>query len=176
MSPESVVRLLAEPTRLRVFAAITLGATTPDRIAELSGVTARDAAVAIRRLQHGGLVETGGPDLIARVEVFKELAREAAPPAEEVDEGEAILRRYVRDDRLVDFPAQWSRKLAVLGHLARHTFVPGERYDEQTVNERLARWCEGAPIDHVSIRRYLIDVGYLTREGGEYWMTGPALA
>ena len=86
-----------------------------------------------------------------------------------------ILRRYVRDDRLVDFPGRWTRQLAVLGHVSLNTFVPGERYDEKTVNERLARWCENGPIDHVSIRRYLVEAGYLSRADGEYWMTGPAL-
>ncbi|WP_051570821.1 DUF2087 domain-containing protein [Cryptosporangium arvum] len=87
-----------------------------------------------------------------------------------------VLRRYVRDDRLVGFPARWTRKLAVLGHVSTHTFVPGERYDEQTVNERLGPWCDGGPVDHVALRRYLVDVGYLSRAGGEYWMTGPALS
>jgi len=173
MSPESVVRLLAEPARLRVFAAITLGAATSPRIAEASGLAGRDVAVAVRKLSEGGLVRTEGAGLAVRADVFRELARRSSPPRETAGDSDvdAVLRRYVRADRLVDFPAQWSRKLAVLGHLTARTFTPGERYDEKVVDARLTPWCEGAPIDRVSVRRYLVEAGFLSREHGVYWVT-----
>ena len=47
-------------------------------------------------------------------------------------------------------------------------FDPGVRYDENTVNAIVGRFHN----DHASIRRYLVDGGFLARERGEYWRTG----
>ena len=44
MTPEVLVGLLAEPTRMRVFAAIVLGATTPAEVGERTNLTVREVA------------------------------------------------------------------------------------------------------------------------------------
>jgi DNA-binding transcriptional ArsR family regulator len=60
MTPETLVGLLAEPTRMRVFAAVVLGATTPAEVATRTDLTTREVVEALRRLADGGLV-TGTP-------------------------------------------------------------------------------------------------------------------
>jgi hypothetical protein len=40
------------------------------------------------------------------------------------------------------------------------------------VAEVLKRWCEGGEVDHVTVRRYLVDEELLSRDGGVYWRTG----
>jgi len=47
---------------------------------------------------------------------------------------------------------------------------PGRRYSEASVNLRLRRWHD----DVATLRRWLVDLGYLDREGdgGEYWRSG----
>jgi hypothetical protein len=42
------------------------------------------------------------------------------------------------------------------------------RYDEKEVNGILALWYP----DYASLRRYLVDEGYLDRAGGQYWRSG----
>ena len=93
----------------------------------------------------------------------------------------AVLRRFMSGGRLVAIPAARSKRQIVLDHLAR-AFEPGHRYPEREVNAVLRAFCEprpprrgeasGPPPDHVTLRRYLVDEGFLSREGGLYWRSG----
>ncbi len=176
MTPESVVGLLAEPLRLRVFSAAVLGAATIPEIVKTAGVTHKDAAAALRRLIDGGLIEETGNGVRARSEEFKEIARAAqyGRPAEEFgsgDEGtEELLRRFVRNGRLVGLPAQSHRREVILRYFVKQSFEPGVTYSETAVNNKLREWCEGTRVDHVSIRRYLINLRLLGRENNRYWL------
>lgn len=46
--------------------------------------------------------------------------------------------------------------------------APDRTYTEGEINQHLQRWClrfgQNLPIDHVTLRRYLIDAGYLQRD------------
>ncbi|WP_433421662.1 DUF2087 domain-containing protein [Microtetraspora malaysiensis] len=86
--------------------------------------------------------------------------------------GEPDLRPFVRDGRLIMVPARQNRRRAVLDHVAARSFDPAAEYDERTVNEKLRVWCEGGEVDHVAIRRYLIDMGILVRGDGIYRVKG----
>lgn len=79
-----------------------------------------------------------------------------------------IVRTFVRDGRLVRLPARWTRKKVVLRHIAEQTFVPGVEYPERTVDEKLRGWCEDGEVDHVTLRRHLVDFGHLRRSDGVY--------
>ncbi|MEX1007327.1 MAG: GNAT family N-acetyltransferase [Acidimicrobiia bacterium] len=76
------------------------------------------------------------------------------------------LRPFVRDGKLV-IPKKHTKRLVLLDLLAQE-FEPGRHYAEQEVNERL-RAHSG---DFVTLRRYLVDEGYLDRQAGEYWRAG----
>lgn len=176
-SPAILVGLLAEPQRLCVVAALALGATSIEEVLAATGLSAREAGVALQRLQAGGLVDE---HLVLRTELFKSAAREAAaPPArdslgyDDVDV-ERLLQRFVRDGRLLSLPTQRSRRHLVLQHVARD-FEVGVRYSEREVDEALRCWAEGSATDHVSLRRYLVDHELLTRGDGEYWRSGGSL-
>lgn len=78
-----------------------------------------------------------------------------------------VVARFVQDGRLVIMPTKRSKLLAVLNHLAQE-FEPGRTYAETEVNAVL----QGFHDDHAALRRYLVDEGFLTREGGVYWRTG----
>ncbi|MGH3983803.1 MAG: DUF2087 domain-containing protein [Pseudonocardiaceae bacterium] len=65
-------------------------------------------------------------------------------------------------------PAQLSRRVALLEHLAQ-SFQPGLRYSEKEVDGVLREWCAGGEVDYVSLRRYLVDEGLLSRDSGAYW-------
>ncbi|MFI6095205.1 DUF2087 domain-containing protein [Lentzea sp. NPDC051213] len=158
-SPETVVRVLAEPTRLRAYAAVVLGAGTLADIAAASGLTVKDAGTALRKLREAGLVE-GEPARPADLKALAATLTERMPA-----DG---LAPFVRGDKLVSLPVAADRRRKILEHVASKAFVAQTYYEEKEINERLRAWCDGGELDHVTIRRYLVDLGLLERGGGLY--------
>jgi hypothetical protein len=165
--PRQLIGLLAEERRLRAFAAVVLGADRPERVAEAAGLTAKDTALALLRLrEQGAVADRAEGGFTVAYDLLRELARGERParPA-----GDDVLNTFVREGRLVRLPARWTRKQRVLRHIAEQTFEPGVEYPERVVNERLRAWCEDSDeIDHVTLRRYLVDLHHLRRSEGIY--------
>jgi hypothetical protein len=72
-------------------------------------------------------------------------------------------------------PADFALMLAA----AAQSFAPGQVYAERDVNHRLRAWLAGAgamlAVDHVELRRWLVDTGVLTRDGfGRAYTPGAA--
>ena len=78
-----------------------------------------------------------------------------------------IFRAFVREGRITVLPAKLSKRLVLLDHVAR-LFEPGLRYPEPIVNRRLL-WVYD---DYVTLRRYLVNEGFLSRAEGIYWRSG----
>jgi hypothetical protein len=175
LDPIAIVRLLAEPDRLRVCAALALGASTRQEVAAASGLSARQVDRALRRLLASGLVTQTGSSLRLVAEHFGEASRLAASGEGEQEAAEGdlpkeaakVLRTFVRNGRLSSIPAARSKRLVLLDWLAQR-FEPGRRYPEPEVNLLLS---EVHP-DVAALRRYLVDEGFLDRLHGEYWRTG----
>jgi hypothetical protein len=165
--------LLAGEDRLRVFAALSLGARSLVEIAERSRVEPRLAVKALKRLERGGVVARQGNDWELRRDVIAEQARRTASRPETYDdEGlspaqASVLRAFLRDGRLTTVPASRSKRLVVLDHLAK-VFDIGVRYAEREVDALLHVFHP----DHAALRRYLVDEGFLSREAGVYWRSG----
>jgi hypothetical protein len=168
-----LVGLLADADRRAVVAALVLGAGTRAEVRRTTGLDARAITTAVDRLVRGGLVEAVGEDLVLVEAAFQRAARLAAPAVEGEDHPEAsdddakVLRTFVRDGRIVSMPASQGKRLVVLDHVVQ-SFDVGVRYTEKQVNAILVSWWE----DTATLRRYLVDVGFLSREAGEYWRTG----
>ncbi len=75
-----------------------------------------------------------------------------------------ILRSFLVDGRLESIPAQHRKRQVVLRFLLERVFVEDREYPEKEVNQRLALFHP----DVAALRRYLVDDGYVTREGGLY--------
>jgi hypothetical protein len=169
----TIAGLLADPTRLRVVAALALGAGTIEEVAEASGLGLKDVALAARRLARAGLVRRDRYSLELLSDRFGAAARAAAAaaprpePLSDDPAEDAVLSAFVRDGRLVSIPAQATKRRVVLEHLVR-VFDVGVRYPEREVNALLAVWHP----DTAALRRYLVDEGLLTREAGVYWRSG----
>lgn len=78
-----------------------------------------------------------------------------------------MLHRFLDGGRLHTIPAKRSKRLVVLDYLAQ-CFEPGRTYTESEVNKALLAFHD----DYASLRRYLVDEGFLTREAGVYWRIG----
>jgi hypothetical protein len=177
LSPETVIGLLAEPERLRVFAALVLGARSAAEASRAADLDQRAVGMALQRLEAGGLVERVDQQYRPVLEAFKQIARTSAPTPTTEEHGyadqrvEAAVRTFIKDGRLTALPTQASRRQMIFEHIVR-SFEPGRIYAEAEVNVILRAWTEGGATDHVTLRRYLVDAGLLSRQGSDYWRTG----
>jgi hypothetical protein len=168
-----LVGLLAEPERMRVVAALTLGASTKHDIASATGLEMRVVLDCLDRLVTGGLVEDLDDQYVLLQAAFKQAARQAAPAdqptafPDEPSERQRILDQCLRDGRLIHMPSKRSRRLVLLEELAQR-FEPGKHYSERQVNASLSE----VDTDTATLRRYLVDNGFLDRGDGEYWRSG----
>lgn len=173
---EAITGLLADGDRLRVVAALVLGAATTDDVLEATGLDARAVGSALARLAGAGLVERDDHGYRLVEEAIRAAARDAGVARAEADSGvdsdlvvPKVMRAFVRDGRIVAFPTARSKMRQLLDLLSQD-FEPGRRYTEKAVNEILGRWHP----DVATLRRYLVDEGFLNREGGggRYWRAG----
>ena len=181
--PRRLTALLADPARLRVYAALVLspaqdGAQPPD-LAEVSGVPVRDVVKALGRFEEVRLAarlapEQGGgwratPETLrAATEASSRQREEPLPGANVADpQTAAILRGFFSRGRLTHVPLAHAKRMIVLDYLAQ-SFDPGVRYPEAEVNEILSKFHD----DYAALRRYLVDADFLGRSESYYWRTG----
>ena len=87
------------------------------------------------------------------------------------EDAEDLLRRLLRPGRLQGFPSHPHRLDTVLA-VAAGGLVRRHPYAEEEANELLIDWLASvrARIDHVTLRRRMVDCGFLkrTRDGSRY--------
>jgi len=89
------------------------------------------------------------------------------------EEYASLMKQYFPhgpEGPLASFPKKEKRKVAVLRHISL-SFKHGLKYTEKEVNALLKTFWED---DYVTLRRYLIEYGFLDRkeDGSEYWLNG----
>ena len=169
----TLLGLLADEDRLKVVAALALGARTTAEVRDATRLDARAAGRAIARLEDAGVVVADGDGWRVDLEPLRAAARAqaAAAPGDDYDafgtETAKVLRAFLRDGRLVGMPAHRAKRRLLLEHVVQ-VFEPGERYAEKEVNALLRAFTD----DYVTVRRYLVDEDLLSRDAGVYWRTG----
>lgn len=168
-------KALLDPDRLAVAGLVATRPRPVDELAVETGLDEREVLAALAPLVQGGVI--AHDDGVYRLvpEALRTLARTAPrqpPPDRTVLYGmtgdeQAVLARFFRGRRLVELPAQRSKRLVVLERLALE-FEPGRRYAEPEVNALLSDFHD----DYATLRRQLVDEGFLDRTGGEYWRSG----
>jgi hypothetical protein len=169
MKAATLSGLLGDEERLRVVAAIALGARTVDDVASTSELEPHEVRRVLPRLISAGVVADRG-GLHVDVAALREAGRERPPRARELPdatpEQARVLRNFVEDGLLKSLPVRASQRRVVLEYLATR-FEHRVDYAEAEVNELLTRFHE----DFASMRRYLVDEGLLSRSGGRYRRT-----
>jgi hypothetical protein len=190
-----LLRTLLDPDRLAVVGSVARGPRTVAEIVAATGVTERDVLRTLGPLVQAGYVRRvvagddgdGSDAYHLDVVAWRQVARSLphAPPVHPrvgfgmTDDEREVLARFFTGERLDGLPAQRAKRLVVLERLALE-FEVGERYAEPEVNARLARF----HADHSSLRRALVDEGFLDREPGTtaegrstitYWRAGGRL-
>lgn len=153
-----MVAALADDDVRVVYSRLVLGEGIEDA---MGGVPAKKRVRVLRSLRNAGLVanvENSGAS-VAAAPFAGILAASPVQKAEGVD-------KFLKDGRIDRYPMGAAERHALLLHVAEHAFRPGEELSEAQVNERLRVFTD----DHVTARRYLVDVGILerTRSGTSY--------
>jgi hypothetical protein len=92
------------------------------------------------------------------------------PPCPNGDDGGvtgAATSSRARDERQPALPRRRTTRLKILDGLAGQ-FQPGQKYTEATVNAVLGTFHP----DYCALRRYLLEEGFMDRDGGLYWRSG----
>ena len=83
-----------------------------------------------------------------------------------LDDYRKVLRDFFARDGLKPFPRRWKHRLLILFSAVRQ-LEPGLPYTEEEINEAILQWQKRRggfiDLDHVTLRRYLVDLGFLDR-------------
>lgn len=176
----TLFRLLADPTRLRILGLLADRPHSGRELSEQLGLTPPTVSHHLRRLTELGIVSAAARaqsvqytlDLSALRETTKLTGAAGAGvegPSLHVPESAAdrervkVLHDFFDGERLKQIPAQRKKRVIVLEHLLGR-FEPGREYPERTVNDLL----RAAHDDVATLRRELVDYGYLNRAHGVY--------
>jgi hypothetical protein len=194
------LRALVDQHRLRIVGRLASRPADPETLAAELRLPVHQVHKQLEVLVRAGLVETRGDrpgTLGVRLDRIGQLGRDLArldreaeglapdPGGEWPHDGEPLqvtlarirptpdeartLRAFLVDGRLVSIPAQPRRRDIVLRFLLERVFTQDRAYPEKEVNQRLALFHP----DVASLRRYLVDEGYVDREAGMYRRRGP---
>ena len=171
-----VFKALADPARLRILGEIAERPRTGRELSERLGLTPPTISHHMARLANVGLVRVT-PDAQRRaysldLAALRDLSRDVAPAAEgraaaetgdDDPERAKVLRDFFVGERLKQIPAQRRKRVIVLQHLLTR-FEADRDYPEREVNDVL----RPAHEDVATLRRELVDYGYMTRTNGVY--------
>ncbi|MDQ5824833.1 MAG: DUF2087 domain-containing protein [Chloroflexota bacterium] len=171
----TVAGALLDLDRIRIVAALSNGPANRMQLHEATGLAHRDLLRHMDNMQQAGLVKPVGevrqPDVYTPYEldlkVFSE-ARKAMGKYKGVkprpsDARELVIDTFLRGGRLSAFPKKQEQIIIILEEVARK-FEPDKQYAERDVNVILEEVNE----DYCTLRRHLVDYGYLDRSGGIY--------
>lgn len=161
-------RSLGQKERLLIIGQLTAQPMTVPELARATGLKEMALLRHLALMQESGLVAADETRYWTDIDFLERLNRAVwstlQPPAAKGEGDEAILARFVEDGRLVKWPTKESHRLIML-RWAVKIFDPEKTYPELEVSDMLQELNE----DFASLRRYLVDYGFMAREDGIYW-------
>jgi len=163
-----LLKTIADETRLRILGLVADTPRSGKELADELGLTAPTISHHMRRLVAAGIVSEHrdaqrhvyslNSQLLGALRVSD---TEGSAPVQ--DDRARAMRHFFRDGKLTTIPAARKQRVIVLQYLLEQ-FDPNQAYAEREVNELLGRFHE----DYATLRRELVDYGYLVREKGIY--------
>jgi len=165
---------LVNVERIRILALIADQELTSAGIAAALGLSPETVTAHLSILGQAGLIATSKDRHERRVQLRAERleeieawCREQFWAGNDTDDGSSAvppnIRQFFQHGRLTTFPSKHSRYLEVLGVLITD-FAPDSDYPEAEVNQILLHRNE----DFATLRRDLVDLGFMTRANGVY--------
>ncbi|HET7055257.1 MAG TPA: DUF2087 domain-containing protein [Thermomicrobiales bacterium] len=177
-TPLKVLAALANVERIRIVALIAERSLSAAEIVAETGLGQEAVTAHLTVLGQAGLIATSKDRherrLSLRTERLKEVAAICQGQSETGDSSDGAvlppgIRQFFRDGRLTNIPSKQSRYIEILSVLVED-FEPETAYPETEVNQTLLRRNE----DFATLRRDLVDFGFMTRANGIYRRTGSA--
>src|SRR5215212_10808491 len=163
-------KALADPARLRILGLLAERAHAGHELADRLALTPPTISHHMRRLVAARLVDVA-PDAQSRIyslrtDTIRELS--GALPGDQNtqragEEDDGVHRAFFDGPRLRQIPASRKKRVIVLRRLLER-FAPGRSYPESEVNELLREAHE----DVATLRRELVDYGFMVRDRGIY--------
>jgi len=171
-------RALADESRLKIVGLLANGERSVDDLADALHLKAPTISHHLAKLRAAGLVQmrAEGTAHLYRLDVniLRQMSQEILTPeriASLADDAEGdawdrkVLRQSFEGERLKQIPMSRKKRDVILNWLAGR-FEMGRRYPEKEVNEIIKRHHE----DSATLRRELINGGWMEREHGVYWL------
>jgi biotin operon repressor len=176
-----VFKALGDPSRLRMLGLLAERARTGKELGEVLALGAPTISHHVSKLQDAGLVTVtrdgqnriytlneAALQTLTRLIAAREPSTRAIDASSSGDDQEArerakTIRDFFDGPRLKQIPAQRKKRVIILQHLLAR-FDPDREYPEKEVNTLLREAHE----DVATLRRELVDYGFMTREGGVY--------
>lgn len=172
----SLASALLDTDRIRIVAHLVGGPANRMQLAEATGLAHKDLLRQLDLLREHGLVKLSEPaprqsDAYSPYELNEEAFRAARKAMGKykgrkprpTDARELTLETFLPGGKLTSFPRKNDQLLTVLGEIAGK-FETEKQYTEREVNVILEEVNE----DYCTLRRCLVDFGYLSRSGGIY--------
>ena len=163
----TLFKALADPARLRILGCLAERPYAGHELAARLFVTPPTISHHMRKLTDAGLVnvtsEAQSRIYSLRADELRELASTAQPSPEDDSEEARTLRAFFDGVRLKQIPAQRKKRVVILRHLLTQ-FAPDREYSEREINDAL----KVANEDFATLRRELVDYGFMTRDKGIY--------
>jgi DNA-binding MarR family transcriptional regulator len=170
------LKVLADPTRLRLVKFLARGEHGTDELAAMLGLTPPTVSHHLARLRALDLLRVR-PEGTQRwysldAERFTQLTTSLLSPGSLTEARDdrsweqRVVDRYIQHGVLVQIPAQRKKRAVILDHLATR-FDRGREYGEIEVNRVLGALHE----DVATLRRELVMARLLERSDGRYWRT-----
>lgn len=163
-----MLKVIADETRLRILGLLAEEPRTGKQLADALGLTAPTISHHMRRLIDVGVVmeERDAQRHIYAINggLLRSVRSEATPESVKADSERArVMKHFFKDGKLTTLPANRKQRVHVLHYLLEQ-FEPGREYPEKEVNALLGSYNE----DYATLRRELVDYGYLNRDKGIY--------
>ena len=153
------IGVLTDEDRFKILASVSLGANTLEKIAAMTGYDNQTILKSILKLETAGLVgkkeKTG---YVFNIEALR-TANRNLPQNKEKKPAAISLGRFMKQGKLITYPRAPKDQLLVLNHIIE-LFEYGRPYPEKEVNEKITT----IHPDFASMRRYLFDGGFFSRE------------
>ena len=171
-------KALADANRLRIIGLLAGQPYSVEELAALLELRASTVSHHLSRLSEAGLVsaradgyysvyqlQTDTLHAMARRLLADENLDDLAAGVDLDAYNQRVLGNFVgADGRLRAIPAQRKKRIVVLRFVMK-SFQTDRRYSEAQVNEILARF----HADTATLRRELVGLGWMAREGSTYW-------
>jgi hypothetical protein len=171
-------RALADESRLKIVGLLANGERSVDALADALHLKAPTVSHHLAKLRAAGLVRMRAEGTVHRysldMTILRQMSREMLTPERitslaDDEQGDAwdrkVLRQSFEGERLKQIPTSRKKRDVILNWLASR-FEMGTRYPEAEVNAIIKRHHE----DSATLRRELIDGGWMERESGVYWL------